>query len=101
MLKNGKGGVHWRIAEAAKEFAGEFYEARASFDNAFYKAWPNQRNFIRKNWKSFVGPARQVLTSMLNTPGRPEDQKEQIYEALLMDRVINPKGGFNPKRIIH
>lgn len=92
---------HERIAKTAKAFAGEFYEERARRDNAFFKEWPIERNFIRKHWHSFIGPARQVLTSMLGMNHVPEDQKEQIYEALLLDGGINPKGAYTPEHIIH
>lgn len=77
--------VHTLIEKTAKEMAGAYYEIAASKDNVFYRDWPVQRNFIRRNWRHFVLAARQTLTDMLARPNYPEATKRQIYNALILD----------------
>lgn len=61
--------VHNLIAKTAQEIAFAAYEVLASNDR-FYKRWPNQKTFVRKNWQEFIGHARQSLAKMLEfVPG--------------------------------
>lgn len=84
MLTNDARMVHALIEKTAKEMAGAYYEVAASKDNAFFRDWPIQRNFIRKNWRNFVLAARQTLTGMLSR-NYPDEMKTKIYDALILD----------------
>lgn len=79
--------VHKLIAQTAKEFAAAVYEDMAK-DNAFYKAWPSQRNFVRAHWTQFVKPAREQLAKMLGG-NYPQIMKDEIAEALIADRSLH------------
>lgn len=81
---------HWRIAKVAKEIAACEYEEMAR-DNVFFAQWPKRRAFIQANWGLYIDPARQALTGLLNQPGFPDAMKEEIYEALMLDGVFNPR----------
>lgn len=102
--------AHKLIAETAKEFAGAFYE-EAAHDDMFYKFYPKQRMFIRREWHRFVETARKQLSAMLGMPTTPEWQKEEIFEALIkhsslpgnVDRRITAQvaaGTLNPETIV-
>lgn len=79
--------VHTMIEKTAKEMAGAYYEVAASKDNAFFRDWPVQRNFIRVNWRNFVLAARQTLTDMLSR-NYPDEMKAKIYDALMLDSSL-------------
>lgn len=81
--------THILIQKTAEEIAGAFYERAASLNADFYATWPKQRNFIRKNWHSFIPAAREQLTRMLRLD-YSDHVKNEIYEALVNDRSINP-----------
>lgn len=87
--------THKLIAATAREFAGAFYEEAASNDNDFYKYYPNQRFFIRREWKRFVEVARKQLTAMLGMSTTPEWQKEEIFEALIKHSEM--PGNIDPR----
>lgn len=96
LLSPGSKIVHRLIAETAKALAFEVYEACATVDK-FYDAWPNQRRFVAKNWRYFIGDARKSLTVMLTpisgTEKDPDGPKyhysqhirDEIFEALLIE----------------
>lgn len=71
------------IRRTAKDLAGAFYEKDHS--ERFRKFWPDQKQFIGRNWPDFVVMARTILTDMLRQNATPPWQKEEIYEALLED----------------
>lgn len=77
---------HWLIAKNAREFAAAFYEQNA-IDNAFYKAHPEQKEFVSMHWGKFVESARTILAKML-AGNYPESMKEQIFEALELDAPL-------------
>lgn len=81
---------HWRIAKVAKEIAACEYEEMAK-DNAFFATWPKRRAFIQANWGLYIDPAREALTGLLSQPQFPDAAKEEIYEALMLDGVFNPR----------
>lgn len=81
---------HWRIAKVAKEIAACEYEQMAR-DNTFFAQWPKRRTFIQRNWGLYIDPAREALTGLLHQPNFPDAQKEEIYEALMLDGVFNPR----------
>lgn len=49
----------------------------------FRDHWPNQKEYVRRNWASFIPVAREVLGQALNMGSTPIEMKEQIYEAFL------------------
>lgn len=77
--------VHKLVKKTAEEMAGAFYELHAGRDNRFYQAWPNQRLFIKKNWRNFIVTARQVLATILGRKSTTDHMKAEIYEALVAD----------------
>lgn len=79
--------VHEYVKKVAQSIAGEYYEKAASNDD-FYKAWPKQDAYIRRCWQDHVGVARACLTEMLKSAKYTAEQKEQIYDALLLDRTL-------------
>lgn len=80
--------VHKLIRSTAKEIAGAYYEIAAGRDNAFYRAWPNQGNFIQCNWQNFIMETRRILATMLANPAHSEKMKEEIHEALILDSQL-------------
>lgn len=83
--------VHWLVKEQAEALAGAYYELAASTGkhcNAFYKAHPNQKAFIKKEWPMFVLYAKEVMTEMLKGNAITEPQKQEIYHALILDATI-------------
>jgi len=77
---------HKAIRDIAKEMAGAAYEKLASND-AFFKDHPNQNLFIAKNWKYFVGDARQSLLQILGG-NYPEAVKVDVYDIVIKDRML-------------
>lgn len=80
--------THILIRKTAEEIAGAFYELAAANPD-FYTNWPKQRTYIRKNWPAFIPAARAQLTRMLQLD-YSDHVKQEIYEALVNDRSINP-----------
>lgn len=74
--------AHELVASTAKEMAACWYE-EAAHDNDFYKYYPKQKVFIKREWHRFIHHARHTLAEMLGNPAVSEWQKEQIHEALL------------------
>lgn len=77
---------HKSVRSIAREMAGTAYEELASKDG-FYEQWPNQNLFIAKNWKYFVGAARQSLLSILGGE-YPEAMKTDALDIYIKDRVL-------------
>lgn len=101
---------HELLAATAKEFAGAFYE-EAAHDNEFYKFYPTQKRFIKREWHRFVESARMQLSKMLGMSQVSEFQKEQIFDALvkhaalpgnvdkrITDKVVN--GSLTPETLM-
>ena len=83
-LKIRAGEVPKLIRQTAEEIAGEFYELNRT--DQFRKTAGTQRHFIRRHWKSHVEFAIQALSMVLGQPGVPEENKENILEAILQFR---------------
>lgn len=103
--------AHELVAETAKEMAGVFYDEFAK-DNDFYKFYPSQKKFIKREWGRFIAPAKATLAQMLNFSTTPEWQKEQIMDALIkhaslpgnVNRIVAEKlvaEGNGPKVTVH
>lgn len=74
--------AHELVAKTAQEMAAAFYEELAH-DNDFYKFYPKQEQFIKREWPRFIAIAKSTLAQMLGNPAIPEWEKEQIMDALV------------------
>jgi hypothetical protein len=85
-----KGAVHQLVADAAKAMAREVYQTMAR-DNDWYKLWPSEDEFTRKRWQTFIQNAREHLAEALQPHFLlSEAEKQQIYDALLLNAASNP-----------
>jgi hypothetical protein len=78
---------HHLIKKTAQEVAGAAYEKLAK-DDTFYKAFPDQKEFIQLNWSSFIPQTRRILAQMLANPTFNELAKEDIADALIKDAQL-------------
>lgn len=96
--------AHKLVAETAKEIAAAAYEDMAR-DNNFYRLWPKQKIFVAKHYKNFIRPARECLARMLGMDKFSEETKDEILQALLLDRALPPNGDTSvqvpTKNLIH
>lgn len=92
-----KGMTHKLLADTAKGMAGAHYGDLAR-NNRFYKAWPEEAAFVRRNWTLYLDVARQTLVGMLGDPKRSDHEKELIADAILRDGAINPKRMAEPEK---
>ncbi len=76
------------IEETAIELAAAFYE-NCRMMGMDCKPYRNQRHYVRNNFEKFIPKAVDLLTSMLDG-GYPEEQKKEIYEALLSRAAYRP-----------
>lgn len=74
--------AHELVAATAKEMAACWYE-EAAHDNDFYRFYPNQNKFIKREWPRFIDGAKAQLAIMLGDAMRPEWEKDQIADALI------------------
>lgn len=89
--------AHRLIAKTAQALAGELYE-RLMGDNLMYELWRNQnpglgsaaleRKFVRVNAEKCLEVARATLSGLLLSPGLDEKVKDEIVEALSLDRTL-------------
>lgn len=75
--------AHELVAETAKGVAGAFYEIAASESDDFYRMYPKEKDFIRKEWSRFIDIAKKQLSAMLGMAHVDENQKAQIFDALI------------------
>lgn len=88
MIGGGKeSSAHTLVAQTAQEMAGALYEELAK-NNDWYLLNPDQKEFIERTWGSLIEQARGVLAKMLGSPNTPEEQKELIAEALILDNSL-------------
>lgn len=83
--------VHEIIEKRSKEMAALFYGDAASKSNNFYKAFPNEADFIATQWPDFIGHTKAALTQLLRPEmfyKTTEEQREQIYDVLCLDRTL-------------
>lgn len=104
-----KAHAHPMIAQLANEMAHELYDTMME-DNLWYEMWKFQNTgitsaqalesrFVRKNIEKLLPQARATLAGMLAT-NIPEELKEQIHNALVMDKTLVAKRGTNAPQII-
>lgn len=77
---------HKAVRQIAKEMAGTAYEELARHDG-FFQVHPNQNLFIAKNWKHFIGFARQSLVQIL-AGDYPDAVKADTMDIYIKDRVL-------------
>jgi hypothetical protein len=78
---------HKLVAETAKEMAAAVYEELAK-RNEWYALNPSQKAFVEATYGSLIEQARQVLANMLASNSVPLEQKEAIFEALVLDKTL-------------
>lgn len=83
--------AHRLISKTAQQIAAEFYQD-AALDNNFYKMWTKEREFVNKCWGKFIKPARESLTRMLTMDNFSQAIKDEIMDALLLDRALPSQG---------
>lgn len=93
--------AHKLIADLCVHMAEEIYEEVCSGSNAVYKVQGNRRDFVKQCAPTMKPAAIGVLGSMLRDPKLSEWDKEQIYEALVMDRSMPKDGTSVVKRYDH
>jgi len=81
---------HKMVAETARGMAAAVYEELAK-KNEWYALNPSQTIFVETTYGSLIDQARQVLANMLESKTVTPEQKELIFEALVLDRSL--KGG--------
>lgn len=86
--------AHKMVADVQVGMANEIYDALATARNDFYKAWPDKSEFVNKVAPTLRDHARNQLASMLARHDVPDADKEAIYEALLLDKVIPNEDRF-------
>lgn len=74
------------IRNTAKEMCAAFYEA-CERSPRFRRDAPKLEQFVRSHWTKYVPMARTTLAVMLRSPGRSEEDKADIYDALLDDQA--------------
>ena len=94
--------THKLIKQTAQEFAGAFYDG-AAHDNIFYKMYRSERLFVTREWGRFVPHARSILAQMLARNDVGEHEKEQIEEALQLDRTLpqSQQHGLEDHLLLH
>jgi hypothetical protein len=68
------------VRRTAKDLCGAFYEMNRT--DRFRKFWPDQKQYIARNWPDFVEEARTSLAGLLGQSTTPDYLKRQIFEAL-------------------
>lgn len=83
------------VKKTARELAGSFYDGqdalrdgRVGRTQTFRESGITERQFVDEYWPDFVKMARKILAHMLNEEGRPQREKDQIFDALLEERGL-------------
>lgn len=86
LLHSSKRIVHKRTAKTAKALAAEVYEVLASNDR-FYAQNRSVRRWVERNWKQFIGHARNAHLEILRDPDNqyPQSMKDELYEVALIE----------------
>ena len=77
---------HKEVRKIARGIAAAAYEDLAR-DDVFYKAYPDQKKFVERHWKNFIGAARKSLVQMLGE-NYPEHIKEHVFDVYVQDRTL-------------
>jgi len=91
MQANVRGGdVPDLIRKTAEEFCGVFYDGPRTAK--FRHIGVSQKAFVRRHWGEYVPQAVEVLSSMLGMEGVPDNQKTEIYDALISLQMLLREG---------
>lgn len=95
--------THKLIGKLCAELANAVYEQCATRGNNWYAMHPDRKEFVRTCAPTLREEARRTLATMLGDPKLPENQKEEIHDALMLDSMLpGPRGYEAPKpRLIH
>jgi len=85
--------AHKMVAHVQQEIAQSIYEQLAKRDD-FYKTWPDRAVFVKQCAPTLRDAARSVLSEQLARHDVSQVEKEQIYEALLLDAVLPNEDRF-------
>lgn len=89
--------AHKTVRDLQINMAHEVYDTLASKDNKFYKEW-NETEFVNMLAPQLRDQARSILAEMLSHNDLTDREKEEIYEALLLDHNIpNEDRWYIPK----
>lgn len=80
--------AHKMIADIAVERAHEVYEENAMRYNNWYRMEPDRNAYVRRVAPTLVEESRRALTRCLESDRLTVEQKNEIFEALLMDASI-------------
>lgn len=95
-----KGMVHFQIADTAKAMCRAWWENTAIHDNLFYSIHKDPEAFVRAHWTNFIRHARTQLAELLNPGyGLTEGQRQEIYDALRLNAVVNPHANMVDRMI--
>ena len=95
--------THFAIKHLCEEMAGTFYEG-AAHDNQFYKFYPNQAMFIKREWWRFIAAAKESMWGILRgeadksmrargmSDAEIEKVKQDTFEVLSKEGTL-PRGG--------
>jgi len=84
--------AHPMIRDTAVGMAEEYYEVLA-YHNEFRRLNPSRKRFVRLLWPKLLEQAREVLAGSLGEGSLlPEDQKELVAEALILDNQLRIGG---------
>lgn len=72
-----------------------FYEESAH-DNAFYNHYPARSLFVEREWHMFIQHARRCMAEQLADPNVAVGVKDDIMEALTLDRMIPRPDNVGP-----
>jgi len=90
--------AHRLVANLCNEMAENIYDHLATHYPMWYAANPDKDAFVVQCAPTLREHARQTLAEMLGRPDLEEEQKRDIYQALLLDNSL-PRTGpfeFNP-----
>lgn len=84
--------AHKLIAKTAVELAYEIYDQFCRYDNTFYANNKDMDDFIRRWAPELRKAARVALVRLLDSPTTSVAEKDEIWEALVLDAQL-PEGG--------
>lgn len=70
----------------AEQIAGEFHGMNRS--EKFRINWPDEKIFVKANWRTFLEAARQMYAAALGDPKTPPGQARQMHLAIVLHDMI-------------
>lgn len=99
--------AHKMVRDVQIAMAHELYDMLASKPNGegdrFVKDYPSETKFVNDIAPTLRDHARETLAELLTRNDVPDNEKNDIYEALLMDKVIpnEDRWHVSPSGLIH